>query len=51
MIRCSRSCGTTADNAIAQCEYVVVEPLEREAMQVGEVAGDMQLGHLPLAAR
>ena len=30
---------------------VVLEPLEREAVQVRKVAGDMQLDKLPLARR
>ena len=40
-----------SNGAIAHRHDVVIEAFEREAVQVGEIAGDVELGHLPLAAR
>src|SRR5689334_6164627 len=38
------------DRALSEGQHIVVEPLERESMKIGEVARDMQLCELALAA-
>jgi len=42
--------GNQPDAARGQRDDVVVEPLQREAVEVREVARDLQLGELPLSA-
>jgi hypothetical protein len=46
----SRSCGTSASLQARDRDDVVVEPFQREPVQVGEVAGDVKLGELALPA-
>jgi hypothetical protein len=37
-----------ADAAARQGHHIVIEPLQREAVQIGEIAGDVELGDLAL---
>jgi hypothetical protein len=39
------------DIAVGERGNVMIEALQREAVKVGKIAGDVELHHLPLAAR
>lgn len=39
-----------ADDAVAERQHVMVEAFEREAVEISEITGDVEFGHLTLTA-